>query len=107
MRPGLHRVPPSISWGRAVAEYSSLHSNLNANSLPADASVTGTATSAVVLKELAEKIRAGHAAVQEASSNALERALYVGDVLLEARKRKSTGWINWLRDECGLKCSTA
>ena len=40
-------------------------------------------------------------------SNALDFALHTGDVLLAARDRISSGWIQWLQDECGINRKTA
>jgi hypothetical protein len=60
-----------------------------------------------VLDDFADEIRAGHEAVQNAMSNALDIALQTGDVLLAARDRISTGWIRWLQDECGINRATA
>ena len=60
-----------------------------------------------VLDEFAAEIRAGHAAVQRAMSNALDTALHTGDVLLAAHDRISTGWIRWLEDECKINRKTA
>ena len=60
-----------------------------------------------VLDDFADEIRAGHEAVQGAMSNALDFALHTGDVLLAARDRISSGWIQWLQDECGINRKTA
>jgi hypothetical protein len=60
-----------------------------------------------VLDEFAAEIRAGHAAVQKAVSNALDEALHTGDVLLAARDRISTRWIEWLQEECKINRKTA
>jgi len=60
-----------------------------------------------VLDEFAAEIRAGHAAVQKAMSNALDIALHNGDVLLAARDRISARWLEWLHDECKINRKTA
>ena len=74
---------------------------------PGTADETRSGFCVAVLDEFAEEIRTGHAAVQQAMSNALDIALHTGDVLLAARDRISAGWIRWLQDECRINRKTA
>jgi hypothetical protein len=73
------------------------------DSTPSSEFNPGTST----LDLLAERIRVGHAGVRSASANALAVALDVGDALLEARNRVSSGWERWLHESCHLALSTA
>jgi hypothetical protein len=60
------------------------------------------------LDHLAGQVRAGVAAVRAALSNALDKALEVGNTLIEAQKRIPEGqWRSWLNKDCELKPSTA
>jgi hypothetical protein len=60
-----------------------------------------------VIDQLAERIRAALEAARQAQCNALRRALEVGDALIEARNRVSTGWKRWLQENCSLKVRSA
>ena len=59
------------------------------------------------LGELASQIRDACRRAQEAWSNALGHVLDAGDALNEAQARVSTGWKQWLRNNCYLPVSTA
>jgi Protein of unknown function (DUF3102) len=60
------------------------------------------------LDRFATLVRAGVAEVRAALSNALDKALGVGDVLTAARRRIPEGqWRDWLEKDCELKTSTA
>jgi len=70
------------------------------------------------LPELARKIRDGLHAVEKCMSNALDRALDVGNLLNAAQHQHHnhsgvraahlvSSWKSWLRDECSIAVSTA
>jgi Protein of unknown function (DUF3102) len=58
--------------------------------------------------ELAQRIRAGRQAIEQAMCNALHVALDVGEALIEARTRVSVGqWGRWLSANCSLSVRSA
>jgi Protein of unknown function (DUF3102) len=60
------------------------------------------------LAELAQRIRAGRQAIEQAMCNALHVALDVGEALIEARTRVSVGqWGRWLSANCSLSVRSA
>ena len=59
------------------------------------------------LDELAQRVRASCQAARGAWSNALGHVLDAGDALNEAQGRVSTGWKQWLKNNCFLGVSTA
>jgi hypothetical protein len=63
--------------------------------------------SVVILDELAHRIRESRRAAQEAGAALLHHSLDAGDALNEAQKRVSTGWKNWLRQNCFLSVRSA
>jgi hypothetical protein len=90
-----------------VSQYSAIQFDHNDISPPTGTAAADTATSVVVLEELADRICAGHLAVQRLTANALAVALEVGDLLIEARNRISTGWEHWLDENCLIGASSA
>jgi hypothetical protein len=56
----------------------------------------------VPLEDLARRIRDAHKAVQVATANALAAAFEAGESLIEAKKRVTTGWERWVRENCFL-----
>jgi len=61
----------------------------------------------VPLEDLARQVRAGLELARRERCNALHHDLDVGDALLEAQARVSTGWKRWLRENCFLSVRTA
>jgi hypothetical protein len=61
----------------------------------------------VPLEHLAHQVRAGLELARRERCNALHHDLAVGDALLEAQARVSTGWKRWLRENCFLSVRTA
>src|SRR5262245_45619571 len=61
----------------------------------------------VSLEDLARQIRAGLELARRERCNALHRDLDIGDALLEAQARVSSGWKRWLRENCFLSVRTA
>jgi hypothetical protein len=73
------------------------------NDFPAGVNSDGS-----VLDQLAQRIRAGREAIDQSIRNALRVALDVGDALIEARARVSTGQYGpWLRANCFLSVRSA
>jgi hypothetical protein len=63
--------------------------------------------STVVLDDLARRIRTAHRKIQAAIANGLALALVIGDALIEAKARVTTGWEDWVAQNCGFGGSTA
>ena len=61
----------------------------------------------VPLEDLAHQVRAGLELARRERCNALHHDLDVGDALLAAQARVSTGWKRWLRENCFLSVRTA
>jgi Zincin-like metallopeptidase len=61
----------------------------------------------VVLEQLAYQIRTSLELARRDRCNALHHDLDVGDALMGAQNRVSTGWKKWLRDNCFLSVRTA
>jgi hypothetical protein len=60
-----------------------------------------------VLDELAARICSGLKAAAEARCHAWHHHLDIGDALIEAQERVSTGWKRWLRTNCALSVRSA
>lgn len=62
----------------------------------------------MTLDDLADRIRVAHTDARRAFTDALQRAMDAGDLLLVARARVAHGeWLPWLRDACELPERTA
>jgi Protein of unknown function (DUF3102) len=60
------------------------------------------------LPELAQRIKAAHAAVLDASKNVVLKAIAAGTALREAKAKMVHGeWLPWLKDNCDLSGRTA
>jgi hypothetical protein len=69
--------------------------------------IPAAAAQGATLNELAHFIRTALQTSRQDRCNALHRDLNVGDALIDAQNRVSTGWKRWLRENCFLSVRTA